>query len=310
MRVLFASSRPLERAENINTVFDAYNGNKFFTRLDPGRTSIDISSGFFDLLVSDEFPAESPGKVIMITHGIVGGKTYGLDQPHPYLKPEQALLLDYVVVASDEMIPLVARQCGISETKVMPLGMPRTDMYFGKTKGCGKTFMSKKRSYLYAPTFRGKLETPLPEIDWHYLDEMLSDDEVFVVKPHMITGHMLNGEYKHILEVFSSLPSTPYLIDCDVLITDYSSIMFDAHILNKPVVLFDKNTDYLQTRGMYFPYPDGYASRYCDNERDLIKIIKTAHGQNELDLKCKKRTCNACDGHSTERVISLIRSIS
>ena len=309
MHVLFASLRSLERAENIKTVYDAYIGKKIFTRLNPGRTSIDITSGFFKVLVSDEFPADSPGKVVMITHGIVGGKTYGLDQPHPYFKAEQAELLDYVVAASVEMIPLVAKQCGISETKVLPLGMPRTDMYFGRVKGCGKTFMAKKRSYLYAPTFRGKSETLLPEIDWHYIDEMLSDDEVFVVKPHMITGHILKGEYKHILEVFGNLPSTPYLIDCDVLITDYSSIMFDAHILNKPVVLFDKNTDFLQSRGMYFPYPDGYASRYCDNEQELMKIIKTAHGQGELDLKCKKRTCSACDGHSTERVLSLIRSI-
>lgn len=309
MAVLFASSRPLERAENIKAVYDAYDGDKYFTVLNLGRKSVDISSGYYDLLVSDEFPAESCEKMILIGHGICGGKLVGLDQPKPFYKPEEATFLDYVVSTSIDTIPLVAKQSGVSKSKVLPLGMPRTDAYFGKQKGDGKTFLANKRAYLYAPTYRGKHDTPFPDVDWKKIDGMLTDDEIFAVKPHMISENILNGDYKHIVQIFGSRPSTPYLIDCDVLITDYSTIMFDAQILNKPVVLFDKNTDYLSTRGMYFPYPDFYSSRHCTSEEELVYLSRSAKHLNKTDIDCRNFVASACDGHSTERVIDLIRRL-
>ena len=310
MAVLFASSRPLERAENIKAVYDKYDGKKTFCQLNPRRTSVDISSGYYDLLVSDEYPSESPGKLIFIGHGASAVKTFGLDQPVPYIKEHDVSLIDVAISSGCEVTPYVARQCGIPMSKVLPFGVPRFDAYFGKVKGNGNTFLSKKRAYLYAPTYRSESEGRLPDIDWKLIDEKLTDDEIFVVKPHMLSGHILRGEFRHIIEVFSSLPSTPFLIDCDVLITDYSSILFDAHILCKPVILFDKNTDYLQSRGMYFPYPDGYSSRYCNTETELINLMRDAYGQNELDLICKERHCSACDGHSADKVVALIRSMA
>ena len=104
-------------------------------------------------------------------------------------------------------------------------------------------------------------------------------------------------------------PSGPYLIDCDVLITDYSTIMLDAHVLKKPVILFEKEPGFVGRRGLWLPYPDGYASRYCTTESGLIQRARVANGQRELDILCRERTAGACDGHSTERVIDLIRSI-
>ena len=104
------------------------------------------------------------------------------------------------------------------------------------------------------------------------------------------------------------MPSTPYLMDCDVLITDYSSIMMDAHILQKPVVLFEKKPGYLETRGMYLEYPGEYSSRYAVTEDELIDLMRTAKNQTETEIRCREKTAGACDGHSTQRVVDLIRS--
>lgn len=306
MTVLFTSNRPLERAENIHAVYDAYNGDKCFIQNNPWKFSPEMLSSEFTLRVTDELPSSSPGKCIMIGHGIAGGKIYGLDQPHPYFKNENSHLIDFSITTSLEMVGLVAKQSGILPEQVLPLGMPRTDAYFGVHKGDGGTRFKDVRMYLYAPTFRTKEETPMPEVDWGYLDLCIPDGEIFVVKPHMVTKKILHGRYRHIFEVSCNEPSTPYLIDCDVLITDYSSIMFDAHILKKPVVLFEKNPGYLDSRGMYLEYPGGYSSRYCTNEYDLVKCMRSAYGQNKEDLKCLRTTAGACDGHSTERVIELI----
>ena len=305
MSVLFTSNKNLARAENIKTVFDAFGGNKEFVKTKNWRQNPDMKR--FRLRVADEYITASPGKAIFIGHGIGAGKTGGLDQPHPYFMERYSYLMDYIVTTSEEMIPIVMRQCKVPESVVLPLGMPRTDIYF--TGKSGGTFLADKRAYLYVPTWRNREETPLPELDWELIDESLTDNEVFVVKHHPMMGNIVFKKYRHLVQVEASEPTTPYLLDCDVVITDYSSILFDAHLLKKPLILFQKTPGYLDTRGMYLDYPYGYSSRYCTSETELIDMMRSAKGQNEEDISCVRRFASACDGHSTERVIKLIESL-
>lgn len=309
-KVLFTSRRPLGRCENITAVYNAYGGEKDFIQENWGRPDPRIKSGEFTIMVADDFVPYSPGKLIMLTHGCSGGKSYGLRQPYAYHTKEQAKLIDYVVSTSMDTVPLEAEQHGVPESKVLPLGMPRTDAYFGKKKGDGGTMLENKRVYLYAPTFRKPFEPRRMELDWLWLDEMLTDDEVFIIKPHMVTGSIFKSRLRHVYQVPSSFPSAPYLIDCDVLITDYSSIMFDAHILGKPVVLIEKENGFVQKRGMSYPYPEGYASRYATNDVELLRLIRAADKPGKEDIACRERNCGACDGHSTERVVELIRRVN
>ena len=306
MTVLFTSNRPLTRCENLRAVFEAYPGDKHFICINPYKPNPEVRSSKYSLRVSDEYIGASPGKCIHIGHGFPNGKTCGLDQPRPYFRRENSRLITYAIAPSENLVDMVARQCGVPADRVKPYGMPRTDAYVGKAKGDGGTPYADKRVYLFAPTYRTKEEGWLPAIDWNYIDGRLTDSEVMIVKPHMLTKHILHGRYRHITEVSSELPSTPYLIDCDVLITDYSTIMFDAHILRKPVVLFEKETGYLKTRGMEMDYPGAYASRYCQTEDDLVTLCRYAEGQGEADIKCLEFTAGSCDGHATERVVKLI----
>lgn len=307
-KVLFTSRRPLGRCENITTVYNAFDGEKDFIQENWGKPDPRIRSGEFSVMVADDFVPYSPGKLIMLTHGCSGGKSYGLRQPFPYHTKEQAKLIDYVVSTSQDTVELEAEQHGVPVSKVLPLGMPRTDAYFSMKKGDGGTEFADKRVYLYAPTFRKPFEPTGLELDWLYIDEVLADDEMFLIKPHMITGSIFKSRLRHVREVSSKLPSTPYLVDCDVLITDYSSIMFDAHVLKKPVVLLEKEKGFIKRRGMSYPYPEGYASRYATNERDLLRVIRNADKPGKEDEECRQRCCGACDGHATERVVDLIRS--
>lgn len=307
--VLFASVKPLERAENIRAVYDAYDGEKAFVQTNGRREHPAIRSGRYDLMVIDEFPMESPGKIIMLLHGIAGGKTYGLDQPHPYYAAWQAPLIDAFVTTGTGTVRMMAKCANLPEDRVLPLGMPRTDGYIGKRKGDGGTVLANKRAYLYAPTFRSGGETPFPQIDWDWLDGELTDDELLVVKPHMATPRIDFGNRKHIVAASNAEPSAPYLMDCDVVITDYSTIMFDAYLLGKPVVLFEKAQGYTQTRGMYLMYPDEYCSRYCMDEGTLLQMIRGADGLTNTERNVIKYVADMCDGHSTERVVDLIHRI-
>lgn len=304
--ILFASSRPLERAENIKAVWDAYHGEKDFVKLSLMRDNDELSDRRYGLLVTDEFVQATPGKCVMIGHAIPGGKSYGLDQPYPYHTEEDGRLLSVVVSSSMFMSNTVARQSGVNIGNVFPLGMPRTDCYF-------KANITKpdKRQYLFVPTYKGKFEgeNVLDNTDFGKIDRMLSDDEEMIVKVHMVDDDPV-FDYRHIKVASNEKPSAEYLMSCDVLITDYSSIMFDANIIGKPVLLFAKDrAEYMAKRGMYFPYPKGYSGRFCDTEEELVRLIREAHEPTEQELTAKLVTAQMCDGHSTERVVQLINAM-
>lgn len=292
--ILFTSQRPLERAENLKAVYDAYDGEKCYKQLNPYKQIPDLHSGKYELQVTDELPSDTVGKCLFIGHAMGAGKTYGLDQPRAYFnRPD---LITYAICSSEDIKPIVAKQCGISETQVVPLGLPRTDIYFKSTK-------TNTKNYLYAPTFRGGDWLP----DWKILSA--NTNAKIIVKRHMLTPKLLQNDLPNVYEVDNKAPSADYIINTDVLITDFSSVMFDALVLKKPVVLFAKDKDgYLRNRGMYFDYPKRYSEYFCDNEYDLIDVLKSVKWNNRFEL-LRQFYSGACDGGSTKRTIDLIRSM-
>ena len=314
--VLFVSFRPLDRAENLRSIYEYYSGPKVHMLTSDPHYKEEVLSGKYDVMVTDEFPDITPGKCIMIWHGIQGGKTIGLDQPgHPYYNPEWANCMTHIISASHDMVPVWSRCTGVPEERVLPLGMPRTDECFGKHKGDGHTQLEFYRSYLYVPTFRDRNEPSLPDIDWRFIDEYLLDDELLAIKIH--PWYTTNGSCSfdisgchHITMIPPGIPSAPYLYDADVVITDYSSIMFDAYLLNKPVVLFEKNPGYTTTRGMYLDYPSQYSSRYATDEHRLLVLLRTAEVLIDTERECRRIVADMCDGNSRYRLTKLINSLN
>ena len=302
--VLFKSNRPLDRAENIKAVFDAYDGEKEFVHANPYMPQPDYSDGKYKLLVTDELVKTSPEKCIFIGHGMGAFKTYGADQPQGYFRQEDGKNIDYCIASSRHMIPIVAKQCGVSETQVLPLGMPRTDRYFTEM------YKYDKRTYVYLPTFRRKCEWKYVGIDWDYIDSHLSDDEQLIVKAHMVVNErILSKKYKHIHEASKDEVTTPYLMASDVVITDYSSVIFDAFVCRKPVILFEKDYEvYEKGRGIYYKYPDDYSNLHCRTEAELLELLRNAKWDSYFENR-KEFFTEYCDGHSTERVIKLIKEV-
>lgn len=319
---LFNSARSLGRCENITSVWDAYEGEKRFIGGAKGIGGfIDVSNEPENVIVTDEFvKAKRPGQVIvMIAHGLTGGKLYGNDQPDGIFKenPGGCELTDWYVTSSEYGRRFAASAAGIPIERTIALGMPRTDAYFSMSRGDGGIEWAQGRTvYLYAPTFRSRYDAPLKAPGFKRISKLLRDDEVLIFKPHMNTHvNFISTKLEHIVEVPSAAASMPYLVDCDVVATDFSSIMFDAHVLGKPVVLTADGSDpYLGTRGMYMRYPEDYASRWIaapGNEEAFVDMLREAHanGPQEADIECRELTAGACDGHSAERVAAFVASL-
>ncbi len=298
MCVLFTSVRPLERAENLKAVYDAYDGEKQYVQRTNSGPIEGIHSGRYRLVVTDGLIEDSPGKYVWIGHGMGAGKLVGVQ--HPTVPFKGSHLIDYAIASSVETVPIVAHYLGVPESKVLPVGMPRTDAYFRMEKE-----PSEVKQHLYAPTFRGGWWRPDLNMMWRLLPE----GHKLIFKPHMNTGNRFRSMYPNIEMASAHVPSTPYLVNADTVITDYSSIMFDAMVLRKPVILFAKDKDdYLRERGMYMPYPEKYSRYFSDDEETLVKYILEAEW-GDFEEELRSFYAGACDGHSTERVLEIIRSV-
>ncbi len=117
-----------------------------------------------------------------------------------------------------------------------------------------------KGRYLYVPTWRGvdvadvqlseQLLNELAE-----LDRLLSDQEEMYVKLHPYEAQLLRFEeqtYRHLKLFPADEELYSFLQTVEKLVTDYSSVMFDFAVTNRPVILFafDEET-YRRERGMY-----------------------------------------------------------
>lgn len=325
--VLFISALPLGRCKSTTRIWDMYDGGKAFRcGVDSMRTA---ERDGFSVVVCDSLPARIEGKNEIVSvnlgHGLTGGKLYGLDEgDHPWVDRAALAQIDYAIATSEAGIPIVARQLGVPEDRVLPLGMARTDAYFEdgeKWESCMGVPLEQMHVYLYCPTFRGAGDRGhLPRIDWAKVDSLLDDDEVLVVKRHHLIEHELTRghdlQHMRVIEMPFQESTEKLLRSCDVLVTDYSSTMFDAYVLGKPVVLLTDDMDeYLQGRGMYYEYPYEYSSYGLvaeGNENELVGMLRFAaeYGMSFTGQECLKMTAGACDGHSTERICELIRRLA
>ena len=320
-KVLFVSENSLERAENLRAVFGAYGGAKEFSQgWEAYRSAPSLG---FSAVVIDTMPPYMPGKgdckAVFIGHGIPGGKLYGFDQPIKYVDERVRGQIDFSVCPSHKERAIIASQTGVPIERVLPLGMPRTDPLIGCGKGDGGTVLAGyRRAFLYLPTFRGGYEdAPLPRIRWEIVDSMLGDGAVFAVKRHYFTGEpMVRGRYDHIIELGNQEPTMPYVMDCDAVLTDFSSVSWDAFLAGKPVVLgTDGAEGYCRHRGMYYGYPEGYAARWLEllrSERQMVEVLATAaaEGMCPREEELRDGAADMCDGRSTERVCELVRSLA
>lgn len=97
------------------------------------------------------------------------------------------------------------------------------------------------------------------------------------------------------------------LTAADILVTDYSSVIFDYFLLNKPVIYFiyDRE-DYSSNRGLYFDFKDYIYGDIASDSDELLKAVKAENMHNELRRDFNEKFVKACDGKSTSRVIKWV----
>ncbi len=263
-------------------------------------------------------------KVIQIWHAGGAFKRFGIDAPSRLTALEEYKTHSQysdVCVTSEHVRQFYAHAFGIEMDIVKAIGSPRTDEILDKTITATKKdaicqrhpLLKNKKVYVYFPTFReidGTLAEFNPKIDWANLNDELSDDEVFVVARHPImkTGFFGDSFYSRVKD-YTSDPTPELLSVADVVITDYSSIIFDASLMDKPMLFYCPDYGEYE-RDFYLDYDNDLPGEIVTKHEDLLDGLRRASESDSKDKleSFRSKQMGACDGNSTKRVVELIEN--
>lgn len=268
------------------------------------------------------FPLRSEQRVIQLWHACGAFKKFGQHGTNLDKKTDIATHAQYnlVCVSGDSVRTIYADAFNVNHEKVQALGSPRTDRFFDQTyiNGCKEKILSKmpeldgKYIILYAPTFRdinNDRATFRPKLDFDKLSESLLPNQVFVICPHpLMTNKILEKNYSNILEI-RDFSTNDMMFLSDMLVTDYSSVIFEYALLRKPIAFFcyDLST---YNRGFYLNYPDDLPGEVYETEEDFISYLKDPerHVISEKFERFVENYMSACDGNSCQRIADVINS--
>ncbi len=192
---------------------------------------------------------------------------------------------------------------------VKALGISRTDNYFDLAwrEQCETAFYEKypalkgKKLILWAPTFRGNAGMPyqvgIEEID--HLEQALGEDFHIIRKfhPHVDMRYHLSN---------CDIPTEELFPVIDLLISDYSSVVCEFMIFQKPYVMFAPDLEeYEKRRGFYIPY-DSLTPYIAVRENELFSLVQKALEDMSPSWVAEKREyfSGSCDGNTTERILA------
>ena len=139
---------------------------------------------------------------------------------------------------------------------------------------------------------------------------MLDDDEIFILCRHPNMKHeYIKGMLYPRVKDYTTDSAMELLSVADVVITDYSAIMFDSTIMDIPMVFYCPDYDTYDC-DFYLNYERDVPGEIIKNPDELLEAARRAkdNGYKESIKAFKEMEMGACDGNSTERVCKLIES--
>ncbi len=233
---------------------------------------------------------------------------------------------DFVTVSSPEVVWAYKEAMSITENdsrQVVPIGTSRTDVFFDESiVKAGRDELEKlvpqakgKKIILYAPTFRGMPSGGvIPDrLDIEKFRASVSDDYVLVIKHHPL------GLNKQIIpescadfafDVTTTASIETCLMAADICITDYSSLVFEYSLLERPLIFFAYDIDsYVDERGFYYPFNEFCPGPIVSTTEELAQAVNDSETADLVKIReFRDKFMSACDGHATERVVDLIKN--
>lgn len=264
---------------------------------------------------------------IQTYHGSLGIKRVGADLPSDgnvrlwvEILKRDASMIDFLVSNAtwESEVVYKSRFCGFGDIRLY--GHPRNDVFFQDRTDLRRAVLGKlglppeDRVLLCAQTWRGG----------HDLAPVLRDYgslKAACERRFGGTWHMLVRHHPNLIPYVRGLDLGPMAIDVtsypdmqellvasDILVSDYSSCMFDFMLSRRPVFVYATDwAKYEHDRGFYYPLsatPFPIATTETELAEKIAAFDETAYRVG-VEAFLKEKGCVE-DGHATERVVDLI----
>lgn len=233
-----------------------------------------------------------------------------------------------IVASSPYGKDVLASVFNTDKSRIHAWGCAKTDIYFNekfvsdareqiiKSVPNLPSRIGKRKIVLYAPTYRGTNADnayALRTLDLLLLKRYLGDEYVFLIKMHpfLKKGSYCSDEVKDLVSDFAfdvpqSVKAETALCAADVLVTDYSTLIFDYSLLCRPMIFYAFDFKrYTKHKPLFYDYEKFVPGPIVYDSGELAEAIieETKNFDEERMKRFKKHYMGGCDGHSTDRII-------
>lgn len=228
----------------------------------------------------------------------------------------------YGIAGSKNIAHFFSEVWGLNDEQVLPTGMPRMDEYLDeahkqqKIEELHKQYPASvgKKVILFAPTYRGRNKKtayyPYDLLDFDRLYEVCGDEYIVFFKGHPWVNNKLEIKKQH-KDKFFDLKNYPNINDLfyivDLLITDYSSNIFEYSLMRKPMMFFafDK-AEYSLSRGFHRDYDESAPGKVCETFEEVLTAIESKDFEYEKVEQYILQHFDYIDSGASDRVIDWI----
>ncbi len=231
---------------------------------------------------------------------------------------------DYLVSPNAYSTDIMSRAFGVSQNMIINTGYPRNDVFYSPTRQARADVTRARLGLrpdqsviLYAPTWRddryddrGRYLFDL-KLNVELLRERFGDSHVVLLRGHHLlatrAGAFVEGGFVRNVSGYPDIADL-YLI-ADVLITDYSSVMFDFVNTGRPMIFYTWDLDDYRdrVRGMYFDLTAEPPGPICRTSSEVLRALEQLPDVQQqyagAYAKFRERFCAWEDGHASARVI-------
>jgi CDP-glycerol glycerophosphotransferase (TagB/SpsB family) len=233
----------------------------------------------------------------------------------------------YFLTSSPFLNEAYAEAFGKKPEQALALGTVKTDALHTagkKSSEFRETFdrefpqARRKKLILYAPTYRDEErqllrdspETKLPiNIDARAFAEKFGSTHCIAFRAHYYhkNEYALDPGYINVTEY----PLPQLLAAADILITDYSSIVFDFSFFVKPIIFFVYDLEtYHASRGFYVPFEEFVPGPICRTQEEVYTVLRDMPSCNPTVYEeFRERYLSACDGKVCDKIMAFLKAL-
>ena len=225
--------------------------------------------------------------------------------------------VNMMLVQSDFEKEIFIRDFKCNAENIIKTGFPRNDELFHLTDEDKKKYRKQfdipagKKVILYAPTWRDskdgglsyKVEPPIHLEKWR---KRYEKDYVVLFRMHPFTT-IFNMQYDDFARDVTLYDNLNHLLAItDVLITDYSTIIYDSAAAGIPFICFGFDYErYYEERGFYYDLDKVYPGGVVKTEEEVWKRIDAVmNGVDKDKYDAFRNRYIEAGGHATETVLN------